>query len=61
MTQNNLGNAYCDLAGVRDPEVNLERAIKAYEEALTVYTKQAFPVNYVKVSNNLSRAKSQKA
>jgi len=34
MTQNNLGNAYQDLAEVRDREGNLERAIAAYREAL---------------------------
>ena len=34
MTQNNLGNAYRELAGVRDREGNLERAIAAYREAL---------------------------
>ncbi|WP_448591613.1 CHAT domain-containing protein, partial [Thermoflexus hugenholtzii] len=34
MLQNNLGNAYSNLAAVRDREANLERAIAAYREAL---------------------------
>ncbi|HHT9154006.1 MAG TPA: hypothetical protein ACFYEM_10850, partial [Candidatus Hypogeohydataceae bacterium YC40] len=36
--QNNLGNAYCGLAGVRDRESNLGLAIRACNEALRVYT-----------------------
>ncbi|MBN2044696.1 MAG: tetratricopeptide repeat protein, partial [Anaerolineales bacterium] len=38
MTQNNLGNAYSDLAGHKDPEENLARAVAAYEQALRFYT-----------------------
>ena len=44
-TKNSLGNAYVNLAGVRDPENNLKRAIEAFKQALTIYTKQAFPKN----------------
>ncbi|MGQ9595689.1 MAG: CHAT domain-containing protein, partial [Anaerolineae bacterium] len=35
-TQNNLGNAYSDLAQVREREANLGRAIEAYRQALTM-------------------------
>jgi predicted LPLAT superfamily acyltransferase len=42
MTQNNLGNAYKNRIRGERAE-NLERAIAAYEAALTVYTREAFP------------------
>ncbi len=38
MTQNNLGNAYRDLAGIEDRAANLQRAIAAYEAALQYWT-----------------------
>ena len=42
MTQNNLGNAYKDrIQGSRAE--NLEAAIKAFEAALTVRTREASP------------------
>ena len=43
MTQNNLGNAYGNLADVRDSEDNLKGAIRAYEEALKVRTVEKLP------------------
>jgi tetratricopeptide (TPR) repeat protein len=56
MIQNNLGNAYQELAAVRDREGNLERAIAAYREALTVYTPETAPLDYAMTQNNLGNA-----
>jgi CHAT domain-containing protein len=56
MTQNNLGNAYQELAAVRDREGNLERAIAAYREALTVRTPETAPLEYAMTQNNLGNA-----
>ncbi|MFQ5956482.1 MAG: hypothetical protein ACE5KK_01780 [Candidatus Brocadiales bacterium] len=53
MTQNNLGNAYRCLAGVKDKEKNLELAMKAFHEALRVHTRDAFPINYAGIRFNL--------
>jgi len=52
-TQNNLGNAYGNLAGVRDKEKNLGLAIDAYRDALKVHTLEAFPVNYAETKFNV--------
>ena len=46
MTQNNLGNAYGDLADVKDKEINLEKAINAFQEALNIYTVEKYPLKY---------------
>ena len=54
--QNNLGNAYSDLAEVRDREANLGLAIRAYNEALRVRTYQKFPQDYAMTQNNLGEA-----
>ena len=59
MTQNNLGIAYSDLAGVRDKESNLEKAINAYEEVLKIYTEEKYPTVYQIVKSNLEEARSQ--
>ena len=56
LIQNNLGNAYGNMAGVRDPEANLKEAIVAYRETLKVYTINAFPVQYAGTQNNLGAA-----
>ncbi|HCN19418.1 MAG: hypothetical protein A2060_05110 [Planctomycetes bacterium GWA2_50_13] len=55
-TQNNLGNAYGNLAGVRDKEKNLGLAIDAYRDALKVHTLEAFPTDYATIQNNLGNA-----
>ena len=49
----NLGSDYDDLAKVRDLEENLHRAIKAYQEALTIYTKEEHPIKYADTQNAL--------
>ena len=54
MTQNNLANAYSDRINGSRAE-NLERAIRFYREALTVRTRQAFPINYVETLWNLGK------
>ncbi|MBZ0291060.1 MAG: tetratricopeptide repeat protein, partial [Anaerolineae bacterium] len=56
MTQNNLGNAYSDLAKIEDREGNLRRAIAAYEAALVYYTEEAAPQYYATTQNNLGNA-----
>ncbi len=56
MTQNNLGNAYTDLAAVEDRAGNLRRAVAAYEQALRFYTPEAAPLDYAMTQNNLGTA-----
>ena len=56
MTQNNLGNAYADLADVMDREGNLKKAIEAYKEALKVRKKETLPIPFAETSYNLARA-----
>jgi CHAT domain-containing protein len=56
MLQNNLGNAYQELAAVRDREGNLERAIAAYREALRFRTPETAPLEYAMTQNNLGNA-----
>jgi len=55
MTQNNLGTAYSDLAGVRDTESNLEKAFNAYQEALKIYTVEKHPIMYQLVESNIEK------
>jgi tetratricopeptide (TPR) repeat protein len=52
MMQNSLGNAWLH----RPTGENVEKAIAAYEEALTVYTKETHPIEWAKVQNNLGVA-----
>ncbi|RFP60973.1 MAG: CHAT domain-containing protein, partial [Limnothrix sp. CACIAM 69d] len=53
--QNNLANAYRDrIRGERAD--NLEMAIAAYERALEVYTREAFPEDWAMTQNNLAAA-----
>jgi tetratricopeptide (TPR) repeat protein len=56
MTQNNLGNAYRDLAAIEDRADNLRRAIAAFTEALRYYTPQNAPLDYAMTQNNLGNA-----
>ncbi len=50
--QNNLGLAYNSLPG-GDRQANLEKAINCYQQALQVYTRDAFPSNWAKVQRDL--------
>jgi len=36
--QKNLGDVYCILAELRNPKMNLDKAIEAYEESLKLRT-----------------------
>jgi len=60
MTQNNLGTAYGRLSEVEEEEEdkadNCKRAIKAFEEAMKVYTFGKFPYEYAMTQNNLGVA-----
>jgi tetratricopeptide (TPR) repeat protein len=56
MTQNNLGNAYGRLAGVKNKEANLEKAINAFQEALKIKTVEGYPIEYATTQNNLGNA-----
>jgi len=44
VTQNNLGDAYSNLAKICDKEGNLSKAIQAYEETLEGRTVDKYPV-----------------
>jgi len=55
-TQNNLGVAYRDLAGIEDRAGNLHHAIVAFETALVYWTPQAAPLSYASTQNNLGTA-----
>lgn len=55
MTQNNLGSAYRNrIRG--DRAENLEQAITAYQNALQVHTREAFPEKWAKTQHNLANA-----
>ncbi|GIL14667.1 MAG: hypothetical protein BroJett038_33870 [Chloroflexota bacterium] len=56
MTQNNLGNAYRDLAGLEERAANLKRAIGCYEAALVYRTAEAAPLDYAMTQGNLGWA-----
>ncbi|MCJ7459122.1 MAG: tetratricopeptide repeat protein, partial [candidate division Zixibacteria bacterium] len=52
-----LGNRACDLGDIRLEKAEyLKIAIKAYEEALKVYTLERFPMQYAVTQNNLGNA-----
>jgi len=55
MTQDTLGNAYRTLAEVEARAENCKKAIKAYEKALKIYTKEEFPETYQLVERNLGK------
>jgi len=55
MTQNNLGNALAKIPS-GDRTQNLHGAITAFEAALQVHTRDAFPVKWAMIQNNLGNA-----
>ncbi|MFP5275136.1 hypothetical protein [Coleofasciculus sp.] len=59
-TQNNLANAYRDRIRGERAE-NLEQAIAAYNLALQVSTREAFPQNWAETQSNLAEALMQRA
>jgi tetratricopeptide (TPR) repeat protein len=58
MMQNNLGIAWSELPP-GDKAENLKKAIAAYEAALTVYTKEAYPAAWARTQSNLGAAWSK--
>jgi tetratricopeptide (TPR) repeat protein len=50
------GFCYYRLAFVRNKEMNLTRAIHAFEEALKIRTLEKYPIDYAKTKNNLGIA-----
>jgi tetratricopeptide (TPR) repeat protein len=52
---NDLGTAYAELP-TGDRGANLGRAIECYQQALTVYTPEAAPLDYAMTQNNLGNA-----
>lgn len=58
MTQNNLGNAYVELSA-NDRKVNLRKAIAYFENALQIWTADAFPEEHKMAAQNLEDAQSQ--
>ena len=56
---NSLGNSWCDLPTGNRAE-NIEKAIKYYELALEVYTREAFPADWAMAQNNLGAAYSDR-
>ncbi len=59
MTQNNLGGAYWSRIQ-EDRADNIEKAIAAYQYALEVYKKDAFPNLWATTQNNLGNAYSNR-
>ncbi len=51
-TQNNLGKAY-SIKGERGEHAALDKAIQAYENALSIYTKDFAPMNWANTIDNL--------
>ena len=51
-----LGNIYWKISNYKDKAENCKKAIKAYEEALKVYTFARFPIQYAMTQNNLGTA-----
>ncbi|HVO44026.1 MAG TPA: hypothetical protein VMT34_15465, partial [Aggregatilineales bacterium] len=56
MTQNNLDNAYRNLAGVEDQAENLRQAIVAHAEALRFRTPETAPLAYAMTQADLGLA-----
>jgi CHAT domain-containing protein len=56
-TNNNLGNAYCELAPFSaNPREQIENAIAAFRNALRVYTEAEQPQDWATTNNNLGNA-----
>ncbi len=57
--KNSQGMCYGKLAQIVDKEENLKKAIRAFEEALKIYTIEKHPLYYEGVASNISRVKQQ--
>ncbi|MBE9146882.1 CHAT domain-containing protein [Planktothrix mougeotii] len=60
-TNNNLGNAYSDLAAIENTQENLKAAIACYQQALIVRQQQTYPQDWAGTNNNLGNAYSDLA
>ena len=58
--KNNLGICYENFAQVNDKEENHTKAIRAYEEALKIYTVEEYPLYHGIVSSNLGKAEAKR-
>ena len=47
-TQDDLGEAFMDMAEVKDKEFNLTKAMKAFDEVIKIYTFWDYPSDYAK-------------
>ena len=56
---NNRGVCYGKLARIVDKEENLKKAVRAYEEALKIYTVEKYTLYYEAVVSNMSRVKQR--
>ena len=54
--QRKIGDIYWGLSQYLNKAANCKKAIKAYEEALKVYTLDRFPMDYAMTQNNLGNA-----
>jgi tetratricopeptide (TPR) repeat protein len=64
LTQNNLGNALAEQAGLAEGETRatlLEQAVEAYRAALAVRTREAAPADWAMTQNNLGNALAEQA
>jgi tetratricopeptide (TPR) repeat protein len=59
--QNGLGSAWIGIAASEDTAANLERAVRAFQEALDVYTIDRYRENYAATQNNLGIAYAELA
>lgn len=59
--QNSLGIAYYALGSRKDEQANLEKAIRAYQNGLTIATVDRYPEDYALLNNNIGNAYSMLA
>jgi len=57
----NIGKAYLLMSYLSQTNVNIDRALSAYEEALKVFKISQFPFNYASVQIDLGEAYTVKA
>ena len=57
-TKKKIGDIYWDLSQYQHKAENCNKAIRAYKEALKVYTLDRFPMDYAMTQNNLGNAYS---
>jgi len=55
--KNNEGICYCNLAILLNKEENLTKAIRAYEEALKIYTVEKYPLFHKTIMSNMEKTR----